>query len=191
MSFVSWWFEWRNALVVVKPETLIRWHRKGFRLFWRWKSGPVGRPRLPNDIQALIRQIARENPTWGEEHIANELKLKLGIRVSPRTVGKYLVQGPRRKPDPSQRWLTFVRNHAQAIVACDFFVVVTARFRILYVFVLMELGRRKILHPGEQSVPLPHPRPGQHLLPGIRSGRSHDGRARVADPAASCLRTPD
>ena len=146
MSFLSQWFDWRNALVLVKPETLIRWHRKGFRLFWRWKSRPTGRPRLPKDLQALIRQMARENPTWGQEHIANELKLKLGIRVSPRTVGKYLAQCPRRKPDPSQRWLTFVRNHAQAIVACDFFVVVTARFRILYVFVLMELGRRRILH---------------------------------------------
>ncbi len=88
----------------------------------------------------LIRQMAAENSTWGEERIANELKLKLGIRVSPRTVGKYLAQGPRRIPDPSQRWLAFVRNHAQAIVACDFLVVVTARFRILYVFVLMELG---------------------------------------------------
>src|SRR6202521_5084448 len=90
--------------------------------------------------------MAAENPTWGQEHIANELKLKLGIRVSPRTVGKYLRECPRRKPDPTQRWLTFVRNHAQAIVACDFFVVVTARFRILYVFVVMELGRRRILH---------------------------------------------
>src|SRR6202163_4727301 len=146
MSFVSRWFDWRDALVVVKPATLIRWHRKGFRLFWQWKSRPVGRPRLPKDIQALIRQMATENPTWGEEHIANELKLKLGIRVSPRTVGKYLAQGPRRLPDPGQRWLTFVHNHAQAIVACDFFVVVTARFRILYVFVLMELGRRRIVH---------------------------------------------
>ena len=146
MSFLSRWFDWSDALVVVKPETLIRWHRKGFRLFWRWKSRPVGRPHLPKDLQALIRQMAAENPSWGEERIANELKLKLGIRVSPRTVGKYLAQGPRRKPDPSQRWLTFVRNHAQAMVACDFFVVVTARFRILYVFVLMELGRRRILH---------------------------------------------
>jgi len=146
MSFLSRWFDSRSALVVVKPETLIRWHRKGFRLFWRWKSRPVGRPSLPKDIQALIRQMARENPSWGEEHIANELKLKLGIRISPRTVGKYLAQGPRRFPDPGQRWLTFVRNHAQAMVACDFFVVVTARFRILYVFVLMELGRRRILH---------------------------------------------
>ena len=123
-----------------------RWHRKGFRLFWRWKSRPLGRPRLPKDLQALIRQMAAENLTWGQERIANELKLKLAIRVSPRTVGKYLAQGPRRAPDPSRRWLTFVRNHAEAIVACDFLVVVTARFRILYVFVLMELGRRRILH---------------------------------------------
>src|SRR6202521_3599906 len=104
MSFLSQWFDWRNALVVVKPETLIRWHRKGFRLFWRWKSRSVGRPLLPKDIQALIRQMATENPTWGQEHIANELKLKLGIRVSPRTVGKYLREWPRRQPDPSQRW---------------------------------------------------------------------------------------
>jgi putative transposase len=115
-------------------------------LFWRWKSKPVGRPRLPKDIQALICQMATENPTWGQEHIANELNLKLGIRVSPRTVGNYLRDGPRRKPDPSQRWLTFVRNHAQTMLACDFFVVVTARFRILYVLVIMELGRRQILH---------------------------------------------
>jgi putative transposase len=146
MSFLSRWFDSRNALVLVKPETLIRWHRKGFRLFWRWKSRPTGRPHLPKYLQALILQIARENPTWGQEHIANELKLKLGIRVSPRTVGKYLAQCPRRNPDPSQRWLTFVRNHAQGMVACDFFVVVTARFCILHVFVLMELGRRRILY---------------------------------------------
>jgi hypothetical protein len=90
--------------------------------------------------------MATENPTWGQGHFAIELKLRLGIPVSPRTVGKYLSECPGRKPDPSQRWLTFVRNHAQAMVDCDFFVVVTARFRILYVFVLMELGRRRILH---------------------------------------------
>jgi transposase InsO family protein len=148
MAVLSRLFDWRTALVVVKPDTLIRWHRNGFRLFWGWKSRPVGRPRLPKDLQELIRKIAAENPTWGEERIANELKLKLGIRISPRTVQKYVGIGgcPGRKPDPSQRWLTFVRNHAQAIVACDFFVVVTARFRILYVFVLMELSARRLLH---------------------------------------------
>jgi hypothetical protein len=81
-----------------------------------------------------------------QERIANELKLKLGIRVSPRTVANYLRHGPGRKPDPKQRWMTFVRNHAKAIVACDFFVVVTANFRILYFFVIMQLGTRRILH---------------------------------------------
>jgi transposase InsO family protein len=140
-------FLWRDALWNVKPDTLIGWHRKGFRLFWRWKSKPTGRPRLPKDLRQLIREMAAANATWGEERIANELKLKLGIRVSPRTVGKYLRSGrPVRTPDPQQRWLTCVRNHAQVIVACDFFVVVTATFRTLYVFVIMELGTRRILH---------------------------------------------
>jgi hypothetical protein len=87
--------------------------------------------------------MAAANVTWGEERIANELKLKLGIRVSPRTVGKYLRSGrPVRTPDPKQRWLSFVRNHAHVIVACDFFVVVTATFRMLYVFVIMDLDAR-------------------------------------------------
>jgi putative transposase len=133
--------------VNVKPDTLTRWHRKGFRLFWRWKSRPMGRPCLPKDLRHLIQRMSAENPVWGEERIANELKLKLGIRVSPRTVGKYLQnQGPRREPDPKQRWLTFVRNHAKVIVACDFFVVVTATFRTLYVFAILDLGTRRILH---------------------------------------------
>ena len=146
MATLSRLFDWRMALVEVKPDTFIRWHRKGFRLFWRWKSKPTGRPRLPKDLRELIRRMAAENPSWGQERIANELKLKLGIRVSPRTVAKYLRHGPGRTPDPKQRWLTFVRNHAKAIVACDFFVVVTATFRTLYVFVIMELGTRRILH---------------------------------------------
>jgi hypothetical protein len=110
---------------------------------------------LPKDLQELIRKMAAENPTWGEERIANELKLKLAVRVSPRTVQRYMAGGgrPRPTPDPSQRWLAFVRNHAQAIVACDFFVVVTARFRILYVLVFTELGRRKILHHNVSPTP--------------------------------------
>jgi hypothetical protein len=92
--------------------------------------------------------MAAENPTWGEGRIANELKLKLGVQISPRTIRKYIDRGthPDRRPDPGQRWLAFVRNHAQAIVACDFLVVVTARFRVLYVFLLMEHGTRRILH---------------------------------------------
>jgi putative transposase len=79
------WFDWRRALVIVQPQTFTRWHRQGFRLFWRWKSRP-GRPPIPTDLRALIRRMARENSTWGEERIANELRLKLGLRVSPRTV---------------------------------------------------------------------------------------------------------
>src|SRR5215472_3146975 len=140
-------FSWRNALVNVKPDTFLRWHRKGFRLLWRWKSRPVGRPRIPKDLRRLIREMAAENPSWGEERIANELKLKLSIQVSPRTVGKYLRNDrPARTPDPKQRWLTFLRNHAKVITACDFFVVITAAFRTLYVFVVMEIGSRRILH---------------------------------------------
>ena len=106
-----------------------------------------GKTRLPGDLRDLIRKMAAENAIWGEERIANELKMKLGIRVSPGTVGKYRNSGgPRREPDPKQCWLTCVRNHAKAIVACDFFVVVMASFHILYVFVIMELGTRRILH---------------------------------------------
>jgi hypothetical protein len=143
MARLSRLFDWRSALVVVKPDTLIRWHHRGLRLFWRWKSKPIGRPALPKNLQELIRRMAVDNPTWGEERIANELKLKLGIRVFPRTVQKYLASHRDRTPDPRQRWLTFVHNHAQAIVACDFFVVFTAQFRTLYVLVIMELGRRR------------------------------------------------
>jgi putative transposase len=142
------WFDWRQALAIVQPETFTRWHRQGFRLFWRWKSGP-GRPPIPADLQTLIRRMARENPSWGEERIANELLLKLGLRVSPRTIRKYLpkrLNHGRGKRATTQRWQTFVRNHAQAIVACDFCVVVTATFRLLYVFVLMEHATRRILH---------------------------------------------
>jgi transposase InsO family protein len=138
---------WRGALVNVKPETFLRWHRKGFRFFWRWKSRPIGRPQIPKDLRRLIREMAAANPTWGEERIANELLLKLTIQVSPRTVGKYLHRSsPVRTPDPKQRWLTFVHNHAKVMVACDFFVVITATFRTLYVFVVLEIGSRRILH---------------------------------------------
>ena len=138
-------FEWRTALVIVKPETFVKWHRHAFRFFWRCKSRPSGRPPLPKNLRALIRKIAQENPTWGEERIANELLLKLGLRVAPRTVGKYL-RTDRPRPASGQRWSTFVRNHAQAIVACDFFISVTATFRILYVFIAMEVGSRRIVH---------------------------------------------
>src|SRR5437763_2134795 len=148
LVWLSRWFDWRQALALVQPATFTRWHRQGFRLFWRWKSTP-GRPPIPADLQALIRQMAQDNLTWGEERIANELLLKLGLRVSPRTIRKYM---PKRRDQghgkraTCQRWQTFVRNHAQAIVACDFCVIVTATFRLLYVFVIMEHRTRRILH---------------------------------------------
>jgi len=147
MVLLSRLFAWQHALVSVRPETFLGWHRKGFRLLWRWKSRPRGRPRLPEEIQDLIRRMARENPTWGEERIAAELLLKLGIQLSARTVRRYMpIDTGSGKRVPSQRWMTFVRNHAQVILACDFFIVVTARFRILYVFVAMEVGSRRIAH---------------------------------------------
>jgi transposase InsO family protein len=148
MVWLSHWFEWRSALRAVKPETFTRWHRQGFRVFWRWKSKP-GRPALPKDLQGLIHRMALENPTWGQERIANELSLKLGLKVSPRTVRKYMpkpcVGGPGKRC-PSQRWSTFIHNHAKGIIACDFCVAVTATFRILYVFVVIEHASRRLLH---------------------------------------------
>jgi transposase InsO family protein len=148
MVWLSRWFNWRSALSIVKPETFVRWHRQGFRWFWRYKSKP-GRPNLPKDLQALIRRMALENPTWGQERIANELLLKLGLKVSPRTVRKYMpdhcVGSPGRRRQ-SQRWSTFVRNHAKGIIACDFCIAITATFRVLYVFVVIEHASRRLLH---------------------------------------------
>ena len=138
-------FDWRCALVVVRPETLIRWHRAGWRLLWRFRSRP-GRPPIPLELRQLIRRMATENPLWGEERIANELLLKLGVRVSPRTVHKYMPKRPAGCPRGDQRWSTFLRNHAKAISACDFFVAVTATFRMLYVFVLIHHGSRRLVH---------------------------------------------
>jgi putative transposase len=139
--------EWRQLLIVVKPETLIRWHRQGFRLFWRWKSRPPGRPRVPANLQRLIAEMAAANCTWGEERIASELLVKVGIRVSPRTVRRYMrsSSGPKHGSG-SQAWRTFVRNHASSVLACDFFMTVTAGFKLLYVFVVLEVGSRRILH---------------------------------------------
>jgi putative transposase len=148
MVWFGRWFDWRQALAVVQPETFLRWHRQAFRWFWRWKSSP-GRPSIPPELHALIRQMAYDNLTWGQERVANELWLKLGLRVSPRTVRKYMPKHLDRGPGkrvPSQHWSMFVRNHVQAIVACDFCVAVTATFRLLYVFVVIEHASRRILH---------------------------------------------
>jgi transposase InsO family protein len=131
-------------LVIVKPETVIGWHRKGFRLFWTWKvrHGQPGRPPVSKEIRQLIRKMSREDPLWGAPRIHGEL-LKLGIDVGETSVGKYLVR--RRKP-PSQDWRTFLENHLKTMVSVDFFTVPTLRFQVLYVFLVLAHDRRKIVH---------------------------------------------
>ena len=129
---------------MVKPETVIEWHRKGFRLFWRWKTrrGLQGRPRADREIVNLIRTMARANPLWGAPRIHGELQ-KLGIEVSQATVSRYVVR--RRRP-PSQTWKSFLRNHVKDLVSVDFFTVPTATFRILYVFIVLLHDRRRVVH---------------------------------------------
>jgi putative transposase len=140
------WLGWAEALIIVKPDTVVRWHRTGFRLYWRWRSraGSGGRPKTTAEIRTLIRRMAEENLDWGAPKIHGELR-KLGFNVSERTVARYL-QRIRRRGDPSKRWLTFLRNHREVIVALDFFTVPTVTFKLLYCFFAIENGRRKILH---------------------------------------------
>jgi hypothetical protein len=139
-----------DALKILQPETVIRWHRAGFRSYWRWKSRPLGgRPRTPADIRQLIREMSLANPLWGAPRIHGEL-LKLGIDVGQTTVAKYMVK--RRRP-PSQGWKTFLRNHADAIASMDMFVVPTISFRLLYGLVILHHSRRELLWLGVTSHP--------------------------------------
>lgn len=138
------WSPWAGALNIVQPETVIRWHRQGFKLYWRWKSrrGKPGRPGVAREVRDIIRRLSRENPNWGVPRIKSEIAL-LGHNVAESTVAKYMVR--HRKP-PSQTWRTFLKNHASDIVACDFFTVPTVTFRQLYVFVMLRHSDRRILH---------------------------------------------
>jgi len=136
------WADWRESLHVVQPATVLRWHRQGFRYYWRWKSRRRGRPGIDAEIRDLIRRMCRANPLWGAPRIHGEL-LKLGIEVSEATVSKYMI---RRRGPPSQSWRTFLENHAKEIIALDFFVVPTATFRILFVLIVLSHDRRRILH---------------------------------------------
>jgi transposase InsO family protein len=139
-----------SALAIVRPETVIRWHRAGFRLYWRWKSRPRGgRPKVPRDVRQLIRDISIANPLWGAPRIHGEL-LKLGVEVGQTTVAKYMVRG--RRP-PSQGWKTFLRNHADGVASMDLFVVPTISFRLLYGFLILHHARREILWIGTTAQP--------------------------------------
>jgi transposase InsO family protein len=141
-----WLYRWfpstAGAIAIVRPETIIRWHRVGFRAFWRWRSrNRVGRPRVPAELRALIGEMSRANPLWGAPRIHGEL-LKLGFDVAQSTVAKYM---ERRRGPPSQGWKTFLRNHAPHITAIDMFVVPTIGFRLLYGLAIIRLERRHLV----------------------------------------------
>ncbi|MDP3939894.1 MAG: integrase core domain-containing protein, partial [Deltaproteobacteria bacterium] len=137
------WKVWRPNLVLVKPATVVGWHRKGFKFFWKWRSRTRrrGRPAIPRQLMNLIRRMARENPLWSPERIESERAL-LGHDVAEGTVAKYM--GHRRSGSPS--WLTFLRNHLPETAACDFFTIPTATFRVLYCFLVLSHDRRRIIH---------------------------------------------
>src|SRR5467141_2301056 len=144
------WARWPDALHVVRPETVIRWHRQGYRAFWTWKSrrGRTGRPPVGSELAELVRTMALANPIWGAPRMHGEL-LKVGFDVSQRTVARLM---PRHPKPPSQTWRTFLQNHVADLVSVDFFVVPTATFRVLYVFVVLLHHRRKVVHFNEHDV---------------------------------------
>ncbi len=143
---------WRSALLVVKPETLLQWHRDLFKLVWRRKSAvKLGRPCLAPDVIALIKQMAKDNPLWGSERIRGEL-LKLNLHVAKRTIQKYIRQVRPRRPS-TQTWRTFLHNHAPDVWACDFLPVVNLFFRQYFVFFIVELSSRRVVHFGVTAHP--------------------------------------
>jgi len=139
------WPKWRRAVQIVTPDTVVRWHRRGFALYWPWRSRPrrPGRPAVAVDIRALIRQMQAANPLWGAPRIHGELQ-KLGIEIAPSTVAKYLGRHGGKAPSPT--WRSFLRNHVSQLASIDFFMVPTATFRVLFVFLVLSHDRRRIVH---------------------------------------------
>ena len=139
-----------KLLHIVQPETLVRWHRLGFRMLWRWKSRRrVGRPTINVEVRDLIREMSLANPLWGAPRIQGELEM-LGIDVARSTIAKYMAK--RRSP-PSQGWKTFLHNHADGIASVDFLIAPTIGFKLLYAIVILGHGRRKLLHIGVTDHP--------------------------------------
>ena len=138
------WPAWRSVLRIVQPDTVIKWHKMGFKHYWRWKSKPrkTGRPPIDKDMRDLIRRMAHDNPLWGAPHILSELRL-LGYDVAQATVAKYM---PKPRTPPSQTWRTFLANHVRDIVAIDFFTVPTLTFRVLYGFLVLRHDQRVVVH---------------------------------------------
>ena len=142
---------WKSALIIVKPATVIGWHKKGFKLYWKLKSHKVGRPNINWHLIKLIRRMQKENPTWSAQRIQGELS-KLGFSVCDNTVAKYM-RKPKNSPEKRQSWQTFLKNHTSHIVGIDFMVTRTLLFKAIYVFVAISHDRRKILHFGITSKP--------------------------------------
>src|ERR1700690_516546 len=138
------WSRWAEVLILVKPETVVDWHRAGFQLYWRLRSRGGGR-KIGGDVFEIVRRLACENPSWGAPRIHGEL-LKLGLDISERTVSRYLARRLPRPGDAAKNWLAFLSNHREAIAAMDFFTVPTVTFRLLYCFFAIDHGRRRILH---------------------------------------------
>jgi putative transposase len=146
------WPQWRNSLVVVTPETVVRWHRAGFRRYWCWRSRQeVGRKPVGREVRELIFQMVAENPMWGAPHIHGEL-LKLGFDVSERTISRWMQKAP-KDPEAGRCWKAFLENHREAIAAMDFFTVPTLMFGVLYCFFVIGHSRRRILHFGVTQHP--------------------------------------
>jgi len=144
--------DWRSALLIVRPETLLRWHRQGYRLAWRRRSATAAkRPQVSSETVAFIKRMAAENRLWGAERIRGEL-LKLGVRVGKRTVQRHMCS-ERRPRGHGQTWATFVHNHAHNIWACDFLPVIDLGFRSLFAFFIIDLGSRRIVHVGVTQHP--------------------------------------
>jgi transposase InsO family protein len=142
VQLYRWFPSILQAIAIIRPETLVRWHRAGFRRYWRWKSrSPGGRPQIDADLRALIRQMSMDNPLWGAPRIHGEL-LKLGFEVAQSSVAKYMIK---RSGPSAQGWSTFLHNHAPNIAAMDLFVVPTIGFNLLYVLVIVRLGRRELV----------------------------------------------
>src|SRR5271157_3197713 len=151
------WPGWKQSLIVVTPETVVRWHRAGFRLYWRLISRAqtqVGRRPTSREVRELIFRMVAENPTWGAPRIHGEL-LMLGFDLSERTISRWMKRA-RRDPEPAQRWLAFLRNHREAIVAMDFFAAPTIAFGVLYGFFVISHDRRRILHFNVTKHPTSH-----------------------------------